>query len=122
MIENTINKEQIVKILQISRDGVKIELGGGGIEEYIYNLSLRLSNIGHKVTVLERHHSKTSIQVEFIDKVSIINLNTIIISYRIISKMPSTIELLFREFNQALSKAAFFEPPLTTVFNPPGDD
>lgn len=34
----------------------------------------------------------------------------------------SVVDKMIREGNEKVSKTAFFAPPLTTVFNPPGDD
>jgi len=64
-----------MNIVQVSAGELKIPVEkGGGVENYILNISRRLAATGHNVTILDRKYSVADRDVEYIDGVKIVRL------------------------------------------------
>lgn len=111
-----------MNVIQISDGYVKIPPEKGGpIESVIFNISKKMVEQGHKVTIFERKQSEKDSIEEYIDGIKIIRLNTRKIDNKsgLISIALSSIDFAFK-FNEYIRKTKFdvihVHLPLSALF------
>lgn len=91
-----------MNIVQVSPGEVKLPTKiGGGIEAYVFTISKQLSQMGHKVTILDRKYSPTDADIECIDGVNIVRLKARMFGFSRVPNFSNLRSILTYISNQA---------------------
>ena len=88
-----------MNILHVSRGQVKITPQGTGFEGHIFHISKHTTQLGHRVTILDRQYSRKDSTLEYLDNIEVIRLDVKQLHF---NRMPRLLSLILNELNQLL--------------------